>query len=153
MTIAQGFIPGANCSGCGGNAKNNYSYTSTNTLTANQQTYRVDEDMHKWGRLFGRGTYSTYDPFGAGGASAAASGSGTSGINTNWAAGHTINIGSHIVNQFIMGEMDSYLVNFGAPVARLGSNGARFQRRIHRSHTTAAFLSHDRLWKSEWRAI
>ncbi len=73
-------------------------------------------------------------------------------INTNWAAGHTINIGPHMVNQFTMGEMDSYLVNFGAPISRLNSNGAGFQRRIHRSHTTAAFLSHDRLWKCEWRA-
>jgi hypothetical protein len=117
VTIAQGFIPGANCSGCGGNALNNYSYNSTNTLKSNQQTYRIDQDLHKWGRLFGRGTYSTYNPFGAGGASAAASGSGTSGINTNWAAGYTTNFGAHIVNQFIMGVMDSYLVNFGAPVA------------------------------------
>jgi hypothetical protein len=116
VTIAQKFIPAPNCSGCGGNAKNNLSVPSSSTLSSNQQTYRVDEDMRKWGRLFGRGTYSTYNPFGAGGASGSVSGSGTSGINTNWAAGHTISMGPHLVNQFIMGAMDSYLVNFGSPV-------------------------------------
>ena len=73
--------------------------------------------------LFGRGSYSTYNPFGYGGASGTVSGTGASEINTNWAAGHTINIGSHMVNQFIMGKMDSYLVNFGAPVP------PRFKRR------------------------
>ena len=111
--------------------------------------------MRTWANgaeLFGRGSYATYNPFGAGGASGAVSGSGTAGINVNWAVGHTLNIGPHMVNQFIMGVMDSYLVNYGSPVSCFASNGARFQRRIHRSHTTAAFLSHDRLWKSEWRA-
>ena len=73
--------------------------------------------MRKWGRLFGRGTYSTYNPFGTGGASGAVSGTGAAEINTNWAVGHTINIGPHMVNQFIMGVMDSYLVNFGHPVS------------------------------------
>ena len=117
-TISNGYIPKPNCpTGCGPGNAYDLSVPSSSTLTSNQQTYRVDQDMHKWGRLFGRGTYSTYNPFGAGGASAAASGSGTSGINTNWAVGHTISIGSHMVNQFIMGVMDSYLVNFGAPVA------------------------------------
>ena len=117
VTISNGFIPAPNCSGCGGNAKNNYTFPSSTTLSSNQQTYRIDQDMHKWGRLFGRGTYSTYDPFGTGGVSGPVSGSGTAGINTNWAAGHTISIGPHIVNQFIMGLMDSYLVNFGYPVS------------------------------------
>jgi hypothetical protein len=116
-TISLGFIPAPNCSGCGGNAKNNLSVPSSSTLSSNQQTYRIDEDMGKWGRVFGRGTYSTYNPFGAGGASGSVSGSGTAGINTNWAAGHTLNIGPHMVNQFTMGEMDSYLVNYGATVA------------------------------------
>ena len=117
MTIAQGFIPNPNCSGCGRKCQEQLIVPSTGTLNANQQTYRVDEDMRKWGRLFGRGTYSTYNPFGVGGASGAVSGTGASEINTNWAVGHTLNIGSHIVNQFTMGEMDSYLVNFGAPIA------------------------------------
>ena len=116
VTISQKYIPAPNCSGCGGNVKNNYTFNSSSTLSSNQQTYRIDEDMHKWGRVFGRGTYSTYNPFGAGGASGSVSGSGTAGINTNWAVGHTISFGPRIVNQFVMGAMDSYLVNYGAPV-------------------------------------
>jgi len=117
-TISNGYIPKPNCpAGCGPANSYNLSVPSSGTLTSNQQTYRIDEDMHKWGRLFGRGSYSTYNPFGTGGASGAVSGSGTAGINTNWAAGHTINFGSNLVNQFTMGVMDSYLVNFGSPVA------------------------------------
>jgi hypothetical protein len=127
VTIAQKYIPAPNCpTGCGPGNVYNLSVPSSSTLTGNQQTYRVDEDMHKWGRLFGRGSYSTYNPFGTGGASGAVSGSGTAGINTNWAAGHTLNIGTHIVNQFVMGVMDSYLVNFGAPVAGSVQSGLGF---------------------------
>ena len=118
VTISNGFIPAPNCpTGCGSNNIFNFSFPSTSTLTANQQTYRIDEEMGKWGRAFGRGSYATYAPFGAGGASGAVSGSGTAGINVNWAVGHTLNIGPHMVNQFIMGEMDSYLVNYGSPIS------------------------------------
>jgi len=114
VTIALGYIPPPNCSGCGGNPKNNITFPSTSTLHTNQQTYRIDEDMGRWGRLFGRGSYSTYDSYGYGGIGGPVSGSGAKEINTNWAVGHTLSIGSHIVNQFIMGVMDSYLLNYGA---------------------------------------
>ncbi len=113
-TIAQGFIPKPNCSGCGTNPLDNIVLPSSGTTHTNQQTYRIDEDMGKWGRLFGRGSYSTYNSFGYGGIGGPVSGSGVSEINTNWAVGHTLNIGSHMVNQFTMGRMDSYLLNYGS---------------------------------------
>ncbi|MGC2638203.1 MAG: TonB-dependent receptor plug domain-containing protein, partial [Acidobacteriaceae bacterium] len=118
VTIGQGFIPAPNCAGCGGNPKDNLSLPSTGTTHANQQTYRVDEDMHKWGRLFARGSYSTYKEYGYGGVGGPISGSGASEINTNWAVGHTLNIGPRMVNQFIMGRMDSYLVNYGYSISQ-----------------------------------
>ncbi len=118
VTLANGMIPAPNCSGCGGNVKNNYTYSTSGTLTTNQQTYRIDQDLRKWGRVFGRGSYSTYNTFGTGGTvSGAFGGTGAAEINTNWAVGHTINIGPHMVNQFIMGVMDSYLVNYGQTVS------------------------------------
>ncbi len=118
VMIANKMFPTPNCSGCGGNAKNNYSYGSTGTLTTNQQNYRIDQDLGRWGRAFGRGSYSTYTEFGTGNtASGSYGGTGAAEINTNWAAGHTLNIGTHMVNQFTMGVMDSYLVNYGAPVS------------------------------------
>ena len=116
VTIADGFVPAPNCSGCGGNPLYNYTFPSSGTLTTNQQTYRIDQDLQKWGRLFGRGSYATYTTFSTSGASGAVSGSGASEINVNWAVGHTLNIGPHMVNQFIMGRMDSYLVNYGEPL-------------------------------------
>ncbi|MGA8669357.1 MAG: carboxypeptidase regulatory-like domain-containing protein, partial [Terracidiphilus sp.] len=88
-TIAQGFIPKPNCSGCGTNPLDNIVLPSSGTTHTNQQTYRIDEDMGKWGRLFGRGSYSTYNSFGYGGIGGPVSGSGVSEINTNWAVGHT----------------------------------------------------------------
>ena len=116
VTIKLGFIPAPNCpsGGCLSNPLLNISLPSVGTLHANQQTYRIDEDMGKWGRIFARGSYSTYDSYGYGGIGGPISGSGASEINTNWAVGHTINIGSRMVNQFTMGRMDSYLLNYGS---------------------------------------
>ncbi len=116
MTIKLGYIPAPNCpsGGCLGNPLLNISLPSVGTLHANQQTYRIDEDMGKWGRIFARGSYSTYDSYGYGGIGGPVSGTGASEINTNWAVGHTINIGSRMVNQFTFGRMDSYLLNYGS---------------------------------------
>ncbi len=116
QTIKLGIIPAPNCpsGGCQGNPLENISFPSDSSLHSNQQTYRLDEDMGKRGRIFARGSYATYNSFGYGGIGGPISGSGANEINTNWAVGHTINIGSNIVNQFTMGRMDSYLLNYGS---------------------------------------
>ena len=73
------------------------------------------------------------------------SGSGTAGINTNWAVGHTINIGSHMVNQFTMGEMDSYLVNYGFRYKPSIQTSLGLSNVFTNLPTVAAYLSQLRL--------
>ncbi len=116
VTIAQGYIPAPNCpsGGCLGNPLLNISLPSSSTTNSDQQTYRIDEDMGKRGRIFARGSYSTYNGFGYGGIGGPISGTGVNEIDTNWAVGHTINIGSNKVNQFTFGRMDSYLLDYGS---------------------------------------
>ncbi len=116
VSIAEGIFPAPNCTTtCDGF---NWRGPNIGTTNMNQQTYRIDEDMHKWGRLFGRGSYSTFETYGYGGPSGPISGSGINEIDTNWAVGHTINFGSNKVNQFIMGLMDASAINYGGSVSQ-----------------------------------
>src|SRR5439155_1062406 len=42
------------------NSGNNLRVTGAFPLTSNQQTYRLDQSLGRWGTIFGRGTYATY---------------------------------------------------------------------------------------------
>ena len=79
--------------------------------------------MGKWGRLFGRGSYSTYNSFGYGGIGGRSAAPEPRKSTPIGRLGHTLNIGPHMVNQFTMGEMDSYLLNYGSNTTH------RFKRR------------------------
>lgn len=76
-------------------------------LVTNQQTYRIDQNLGKWGSIFGRGTYSTYQN------SALDTASLRYGLLTqyetqkNWEISHTISIGSSMVNTFRMGYLSA----------------------------------------------
>jgi hypothetical protein len=97
-------------------------------LSTNQQTYRLDESLGKYGLLFGRGTYSTYQN------SADNTASLVYGIETqyekqeNWEISHTINLGQANVNNFRFGYLNSQAPQ-GAPpppaaaVSQLGETG------------------------------
>jgi hypothetical protein len=83
-------------------------------LTTNQQTYRIDQALGKFGSVFGRGTYSTYQN------SSLNTGSLGYGLLTqyekqkNWAVSHTISIGQASVNNFRFGYLDAQAPQ-GAP--------------------------------------
>ena len=83
-------------------------------LTTNQQTYRIDQALGKFGSVFGRGTYSTYQN------SSLNTGSLGYGLLTqyekqkNWAVSHTISIGKASVNNFRFGYLDAQAPQ-GAP--------------------------------------
>ncbi|MGA8629943.1 MAG: TonB-dependent receptor [Terracidiphilus sp.] len=115
-SIAEGIFPAPNCTTtCDGF---NWRGPNEGSTIMNQQTYRIDEDMGKLGRAFGRGSYSTFASYGYGGPSGAIAGSGINEIDTNWAVGHTINFGSNKVNQFTMGLMDASAINYGGSVSQ-----------------------------------
>ena len=76
-------------------------------LTTNQQTYRGDQSLGKFGSLFGRYTYSTYQNSSLGTTSL------VYGIETqfekqkNWEVSHTISLGSNKTNNFRFGYLDA----------------------------------------------
>ena len=76
-------------------------------LTTNQQTYRLDQTLGKFGSIFGRYTYSTYQNSSLGSASP------VYGIATqyekqkNWAISHTISLGNAGTNNFRFGYLDA----------------------------------------------
>lgn len=76
-------------------------------LTTNQQTYRVDQTLGKFGQIFGRYTYSTYQN------SSLNSASLLYGLETqyekqkNWAISHTISLGTRSTNNFRFGYLDA----------------------------------------------
>jgi len=77
-------------------------------LTTNQQTYRGDQSLGKWGSVFFRYTHSSYQNSGY-----YNSGDLVNGIEEyfetqkNWEVSHTINIGSRNVNNFRFGYLDA----------------------------------------------
>ena len=73
------------------------------------------------------------------------SGTGASEINTNWAVGHTLNIGSHMVNQFTMGRMDSYLLNYGSNTTNAIQTSLGFNDVFTNLTHSGVYLSHYRL--------
>ncbi|WP_348267321.1 TonB-dependent receptor [Edaphobacter paludis] len=76
-------------------------------LVTNQQTYRVDQTLGKFGLIFGRYTYSTYQN------SSLNSASLVYGLETqyekqkNWEISHTISLGTHSTNNFRFGYLDA----------------------------------------------
>ncbi len=97
-------------------------------LTTNQQTYRVDQTLGKFGSVFGRFTYSKYQN------SSLATASLNYGLETqfetqkNWAISHTISVGAASVNNFRFGYLDAQAPQ-GAPappasaISALGETG------------------------------
>ena len=124
VSIGAGMFPAPNCTGCTGN----YQFPTTTNLKTNQQTYRVDQDFGKFGRIFGRGTYAKYVQGTVSSPSGSVGGNFFTETDANWAASHTISITPHLVNQFTLGKLDAYSVQSGATVsaeliASLGLNG------------------------------
>jgi hypothetical protein len=114
VTLAANTFPAPNCSPaqCAGN---NVLLSLNLPNRADQQTYRLDQDLGKFGKIFGRGTYASYKntnlynsdsvPYGL-----------TSFYETEkqWAISHTLSFHGNIVNSFRMGYLDA-IANEGAP--------------------------------------
>ncbi len=140
-----GVIPAPNCtSGCQGY---NYRVASSQTLTTNQQTYRVDQNLGKYGRLFGRGTYAKYISSTINSPSGAVGANNFQEVDANWAVGHTISIGEHIVNQFTLGNLDAFSVQYGGSVSQATQDSLGFtgvftdQSALQRNYATVSFAN------------
>jgi hypothetical protein len=102
----------------------NYIQAIPGPLTMNQQTYRGDQNLGKWGSVFGRYTYSNYVN-----SSNYNSGSPVLGLEQyfekgkSWEISHTVNIGQSTVNNFRFGYLSANAPEgSSAPPATLASD-------------------------------
>ncbi len=115
--------------GCGPGV--NYQAQKGFPLTTNQQTYRVDQDLTKAGKIFFRYTRSDYDNS----SPQAAYVSPQWSVNTfieqsrSWTVSHTISLGTQSVNNFRFGHLSAIAIQ-GSPgisdadIATLNLSGA-----------------------------
>jgi hypothetical protein len=104
--------PNANPAATGGN---NLQLTGAFPLTSNQQTYRLDQNLGRWGSVFGRGTYATYSNTSFNGSLSEPMGDlGFIETSKSWTVSHTINLGKSNVNNFRFGFLRA-VANEGAP--------------------------------------
>ena len=107
----------ANANACGGGL-NNYQAQENLPNRTNQQTYRLDQDLGRKGKVFFRYTKASYN-------NEAPQGGQVSPIfslntfnedSTSWSASHTITLGANNVNNFRVGYLHSVAIQ-GAPPA------------------------------------
>ncbi len=95
----------------------NYRLTTSLPNNVDQQTYRIDQNLGKFGTVFGRGTRSTYSVNTLSNPAPNA----LLGQNffvedtTNWAVSHTITLGPNVVNQFRFGYLTATANQGGYP--------------------------------------
>lgn len=113
QVTAGGFpAPNANPAANGGN---NLLLSGAFPLTSNQQTYRLDQNLGRWGSVFGRGTYASYTNTSFNGSLSEPEGDLAFVETTkSWMVSHTINLGRNNVNNFRFGFLRA-IANQGAP--------------------------------------
>ena len=111
----------------------NRQINSGTPLKTNQQTYRVDQNLGRFGQIFGRGTYSNYQNQFLNGTDNIKIGFlAIYEVQKNWEISHTINIGNANVNNFRFGYLHATAPQGAAPglvppqsaVSALGVKGA-----------------------------
>ena len=108
VALANNWFPAPNAN-IGGN---NYYSTLPTPTNNDQQTYRVDQYLGRFGTVFARGTLTNWLNTGTGSLTAL----GNVFFNeksTSWQANHTVNFGPHVVNQFRIGYLDAVANQYG----------------------------------------
>jgi hypothetical protein len=109
-------------------AEGNYRQTTSLPNDVNQQTYRIDQNLGKFGTIFGRGTVSDYSSQNSGSVNVPIGNNFFVEDTTNWAVSHTITFGPNIVNQFRFGYLEATADQGGYPadpadISSLGLTG------------------------------
>ena len=114
VVLAANSFAAPNCSpaNCAGN---NVLLALNNPNRADQQTYRLDQDLGRFGKIFGRGTYANYTNTSLQNSDAIPYGLVTFyETEKQWGVSHTFAIHGNIVNNFRFGYLDA-VANEGAP--------------------------------------
>ena len=147
VTLANGYVPAPNCASA--NCNGNLRLLSVGNNSGDQQTYRGDQNLGRWGSVFFRYTFDHFVTSNYGGVSGPVSGKLFTERDHNWVASHTISLTPNLVNQFTFGRMEAYAVQSGAAVPQsvidsLGFNGTfKTLTEAQRSYTNIAFSNND----------
>ena len=126
VEIAAGLFPAPNCIGCQGG---NYRLITTLPNTTDQQTYRLDQELGRFGKVFFRYTTATYSNQNINGSVSIPFGVGSFNEKSeSWMISHTKNIGSRMTNNFRFGRLEPIAIQGGnaapdADVSALGLTG------------------------------
>jgi len=116
-TLSLGMFPAPNCAPavCGGN---NYKALVTLPTNMNQQTYKVDQDLGRYGRVFGRMTFAHYDTETLGTLTIPQGNNTFVETERSWMVSHTINLGARNVNNFRFGRLGATANQCGVAVGQ-----------------------------------
>lgn len=116
QTLGLSMFPAPNCVGCAG-AGFNYRLATTLPQTTNQQTYRLDQELGRLGKLFFRYTTATYNNDNINGSITVPYGVGVFDQKAeSWMISHTKNIGSRVINNFRFGRLEPIAIQGGKPI-------------------------------------
>ena len=127
VEIAAGLFPAPNClsSGCHGN----YRLATALPNTVDQQTYKLDQQLGRFGSVFFRYTTSNYSNENINGSVSLPFGVGTFNEKSeSWMISHTIPLSHNLVNNFRFGRLEPSSIQGGIPaptsdVSALGLTG------------------------------
>jgi len=126
VSLAAHLFPAPNCTGCG---QFNYRLTTTLPNTTNQQTYKLDQQLGRFGSVFFRYTKASYENENINGSVTVPFGVGVFTENSeSWMISHTLNIGARNINNFRFGRLEPSAIQGGKPapasdVSALGITG------------------------------
>src|SRR3989454_7354246 len=113
-TLSLKMFPAPNCdpAGCQGN---NFKELVTLPTNMNQQTYKVDQDLGRYGRVFGRMTFAHYDTANLGSLTIPQGNNPFVETERSWMVSHTLNLGTRNVNNFRFGRLGATANQCGVP--------------------------------------
>jgi hypothetical protein len=116
QSLGLNMFPAPNCVGCGGPGFN-YRLALTMPQTTNQQTYRLDQELGRLGKLFFRYTTATYNNQNVNGSITSPYGIGVFNEKAeSWMVSHTKEIGAHLINNFRFGRLEPIAIQGGNPI-------------------------------------
>jgi hypothetical protein len=114
VEIADGVVPTPNCIGC---PQGNYRLNTVLPNEVNQQTYRLDENLGRWGGIFVRYTDSNFSNQQISGSVSVPAGVSVFMENTqSWEVSHTAAFGTYL-NNFRFGRLDPVANQGGIPAS------------------------------------
>lgn len=114
QALGLNMFPAPNCTTCGAF---NYRLAVTLPQTTNQETYRLDQDLGRLGKIFFRYTNAKYNNSNINGSITAPYGIGVFNEKTeSWMISYTKNIGAQTVNNFRFGRLEPIAIQGGNPI-------------------------------------